>query len=123
MSVIEDEDLTTLSNEELMLRYVDGEVRAFEVLFFRFPNLKNWIARRTGSSEAAEDIVQQAWIKIIKGKAGYRPSAKFKTFLYFSAIDIVTSLNSVQILHVFICISVWCGRGASLSLRIAWDRQ
>ena len=36
---------------------------------------------------------------------------------------IVTSLNSVQILYVFICISVWGGRGASVSLRIAWDRQ
>jgi len=96
LSVIEDEDLTTLSNEELMLRYVDGEVRAFEVLFFRFPNLKNWIARRTGSSEAAEDIVQQAWIKIIKGKAGYRPSAKFKTFLYHVAGQLIIDFYRKQ---------------------------
>jgi RNA polymerase sigma-70 factor, ECF subfamily len=93
---IKGEDFTILSDEELMLRYIDGEIRAFEVLFSRFPNLKNWIKRRTGSSEVADDIAQQAWVKIIKGKARYRPSAKFKTFLYHVAGQLIIDFYRKQ---------------------------
>ena len=67
----------------LMLRYRDGDLAAFEVLYRRHNDpLFRYLLRLSRSPEAAEDIFQDAWGKIIKARASYRPTAKFTTFLY-----------------------------------------
>ena len=67
----------------LMLRYQDGDVTAFEALYRRHKDpVFRYLLRLSGHHEAAEDVFQEVWGKIIKARASYRPTAKFTTFLY-----------------------------------------
>ena len=67
----------------LMLRYRDGDVAAFEVLYRRHnDSLYRYLLRLCRNRDVAEDLFQEAWGKIVKSRARYRPTAKFTTFLY-----------------------------------------
>jgi RNA polymerase sigma-70 factor (ECF subfamily) len=70
----------------LMLRYCDGDVAAFEILYRRHKDaLYRYLLRLCRQPAAAEDVFQEAWGKIIKSRDHYRPTAKFTTFLYHVA--------------------------------------
>jgi RNA polymerase sigma-70 factor (ECF subfamily) len=67
----------------LMLRYRDGDVAAFEVLYRRHKDpVYRYLLRLSGHRDTAEDVFQDVWGKIVKARASYRPTAKFSTFLY-----------------------------------------
>ncbi|MGA8204275.1 MAG: RNA polymerase sigma factor [Woeseiaceae bacterium] len=67
----------------LMLLYGDGDVAAFETLYRRHNDaLYRYLLRLSRSPDAAEDIFQEVWSKIIRARQTYRPTAQFKTFLY-----------------------------------------
>jgi RNA polymerase sigma-70 factor (ECF subfamily) len=67
----------------LMLRYRDGDVAAFEALYRRHNDaLYRYLLRHCQNRDAAEDVFQEVWGKIIKARDSYRPTAKFTTFLY-----------------------------------------
>jgi RNA polymerase sigma-70 factor (ECF subfamily) len=70
----------------LMLRYRDGDVAAFETLYRRHKDaLFRYLLRLCRQRSAAEDVFQEVWGKIIKSRDGYRPTAKFTTFLFHVA--------------------------------------
>ncbi|GMR17151.1 MAG: RNA polymerase sigma factor [Gammaproteobacteria bacterium] len=67
----------------MMLRYRDGDVRAFETLYRRHSDsLYRYLLWRSRNRAAAEDIFQEVWSNIIRSKQNYRATAKFSTFLY-----------------------------------------
>jgi RNA polymerase sigma-70 factor (ECF subfamily) len=67
----------------LMLRYGDGDVQAFEILYRRHNDaIYRYLLRLSGHRDSADDIFQDVWGKIIKARQTYRPTAKFTTFLY-----------------------------------------
>ena len=67
----------------LMLRYRDGDVAAFEVLYKRHNDaLYRYLLRLCRHRDNADDIFQDVWSKIVKARENYRPTAKFSTFLY-----------------------------------------
>src|SRR3972149_4364132 len=71
------------SDEGLMLRYQKGEVRAFEVLLSRHRNpVFNFVLRYVGDRTHAEDLLQEVFLRIIKGADAYQRQAKFTTWLY-----------------------------------------
>ena len=71
------------SDSALMLRYKDGDVAAFETLYRRHNDpLYRYLLRRCINREAAEDVFQEVWGKIINARGSYRRTAKFTTFLY-----------------------------------------
>jgi RNA polymerase sigma-70 factor (ECF subfamily) len=73
----------TPADSALMLRYRDGDVAAFEMLYRRHNDaLYRYLLRLTRNRSAAEDVFQEAWGKIVKAKDNYRRTAKFTTFLY-----------------------------------------
>lgn len=73
----------TPDDSALMLRYRDGDMRAFETLYRRHKDsLYRYLLRLSLNREAAEDVFQEVWGKIIKARHRYRPTAKFTTFLY-----------------------------------------
>ena len=73
----------TPEDSALMLRYRDGDVAAFEMLYRRHSDpLYRYLLRLCRHRDNAEDIFQEVWGKIIKAADRYRPSAKFSTFLY-----------------------------------------
>ena len=67
----------------LMLRYCDGDVAAFEVLYRRHNDaVFCYLLRLCQHRDTAEDVFQDVWGKIVKARDSYRPTAKFTTFLY-----------------------------------------
>lgn len=71
------------ADEALMVRYQRGEVRAFEILLERHRKpVFNFILRFVGSRELAEDLLQDTFLRVIKGAANYQRKAKFTTWLY-----------------------------------------
>src|SRR5215813_2927328 len=71
------------ADEDLMVLYQRGEVRAFEVLLSRHRKpVYNFILRFIGDKETAEDLLQEAFMRVIKGAEAYKRQAKFTTWLY-----------------------------------------
>ena len=71
------------ADEELMFAYQGGDVRAFEILLSRHRKpVFNFILRFVGSRELAEDLLQETFLRVIKGAARYERRAKFTTWLY-----------------------------------------
>jgi RNA polymerase sigma-70 factor, ECF subfamily len=68
---------------ELMLRYVRGDTRAFETLYKKFRSpLYRYLMRHVRNEEAANDLFQDVWSKLIASRERYEPRAKFSTFIY-----------------------------------------
>jgi RNA polymerase sigma-70 factor (ECF subfamily) len=71
------------TDEALMARYQKGDVRAFEVLLGRHRKpIYNFILRYTRDATLAEDLLQDCFLRLIKGLDGYQKQAKFTTWLY-----------------------------------------
>jgi RNA polymerase sigma-70 factor, ECF subfamily len=74
---------TDAADEDLMVLYQKGEVRAFELLLTRHRKpVYNFILRFVGDKETAEDLLQEAFMRVIKGAEAYKRQAKFTTWLY-----------------------------------------
>ncbi len=74
------------ADSALMLRYKDGNVAAFETLYGRHnDSLYRHLLRRGLNRDAASDVFQDVWGKIIKSRGSYRPTAQLTTFLYHLA--------------------------------------
>jgi RNA polymerase sigma-70 factor (ECF subfamily) len=71
------------SDEGLMLRYQKGDVRAFELLLTRHRKpIFNFVLRYVGNPSQAEDLLQEVFLRLIKGADNYQKQAKFTTWLY-----------------------------------------
>jgi RNA polymerase sigma-70 factor (ECF subfamily) len=76
-------EMSELDDSALMLRYQDGDTAAFEALYRRHnDSLYRYLLRLSLDSQVAEDVFQDAWAKIIRARAGYRPTARFSTYLF-----------------------------------------
>jgi RNA polymerase sigma-70 factor (ECF subfamily) len=70
-------------DEDLMVQYQQGQVRAFELLLSRHRKpIFNFILRYVGDRETAEDLLQETFMRVIKGADAYKRQAKFTTWLY-----------------------------------------
>jgi RNA polymerase sigma-70 factor (ECF subfamily) len=79
----DDEGVRDETDEALMLRYRSGEVRAFEVLLSRHRKpVYNFILRFVAIPAQAEDLLQETFLRVIKGAETYERQAKFTTWLY-----------------------------------------
>ena len=66
-----------------MLAFQRGDARAFEALVRRHRQaVFVFILRFTGQRARAEDVLQETWLKVVRGAADYQPRAKFTTWLY-----------------------------------------
>ena len=71
------------TDEELLASYQQGEVGAFERLLRRHRGpLFTFLVRMLGDREKAEDLAQEAFLRIVKGAADWEQRAKFRTWLY-----------------------------------------
>ena len=66
-----------------MERYQRGDARAFEILVQRHQGpVYNFVLRILGHREAAEDVLQEVFIRIVKGAGQFERRAKFTTWAY-----------------------------------------
>lgn len=79
-----------IPDEQLMLRYRDGDAAAFDELYGRHRGgLFRYVLRQVGLRSAAEEVFQEIWINIISSRSRYRVEARFATFLYHVAHNCV----------------------------------
>ena len=80
---------------ELMQRVASGDRAAFGALFDRHQASVCRFARRfVGDGGRAEELAQDIFVKLYRSAKSYRPSAKFKTFLFRVATN--HCLNEVR---------------------------
>ena len=66
-----------------MARYARGEETAFEVLLGRYRRpLFGFLVRYLGRSDKAEDVFQEVFFEVIRGRKKYRPGHRFASWLY-----------------------------------------
>jgi RNA polymerase sigma-70 factor, ECF subfamily len=71
------------SDEELMRRFRAGEGGAFPVLVRRHrARVFAFVLRLTQDRSRAEDVLQETWLRVVRGAAAYQPTAKFTTWVY-----------------------------------------
>jgi RNA polymerase sigma-70 factor, ECF subfamily len=71
------------SDEELMRRFRDGGGGAFPILVKRHrARVFAFVLRLTKDSARAEDVLQETWLRVVRGAADYAPTAKFTTWVY-----------------------------------------
>ena len=75
--------LGELTDERLMLSYVDGNAAAFEALYrkYRGPVFR-YLLHQCGNAGQAEELAQEVWLSVIKARSGYEPLAMFSTWLF-----------------------------------------
>jgi len=72
-----------LPSEDLMARIAKGDDDAFEILVNRHQtSVLNLIYRFIGDRTQAKDLAQEAFLRVWQAAAGYKPKAKFTTWLY-----------------------------------------
>ena len=78
------------SDESLMLAYAHGDAGAFATLYQRHRNpLFGFLLRQTQDRARAEDLFQEVWGRLIQARARYEASAKFTTFLFHIAHNLL----------------------------------
>jgi RNA polymerase sigma-70 factor, ECF subfamily len=71
------------SDEQLMLAFRGGDVRAFEELVLRHRTpVYQFILRFSGHRARAEDLLQETWLKVVRSAHDYQPRARFTTWVY-----------------------------------------
>lgn len=79
-----------LTDEELMLRVQSGDTDCYDVLVDRYKTrLFNYLFRLTGNRDEAEEFAQEAFVKAFIHAEKYKTIAKFSTWLYTIATNLV----------------------------------
>ena len=73
-----------------MLAYVQGDAAAFETLYRRHRGpLYRFVLRAIKQRSAAEELFQEVWIRVIESRSRYAPQARFTTWLYTIAHNLL----------------------------------
>jgi RNA polymerase sigma factor (sigma-70 family) len=74
---------TPVTDEALMLSVREGDLSSLGLLFERHHvALFGFLSRMTGDRSAAEDLVQEVFVRVLKYRATYRDGGSFETWLF-----------------------------------------
>jgi RNA polymerase sigma-70 factor, ECF subfamily len=72
-----------VADEDLMLRYQDGDTRSFEILYGRHKGpLFRYFLRQCHDRGSCDEMFQEVWLTLVRHRLNYRVEAKFTTYLY-----------------------------------------
>jgi len=78
------------TDEELMLAYAQGDVRAFDALYQRQRGmLYRFILRSINDRGSADEVFQDTWSRLIASRTRYRVESKFSTWLLQIAHNLI----------------------------------
>jgi len=78
-------------DEQLMLAYGAGNAAAFETLYTRHRGrLYRFVLRSVKARGTAEELFQEIWMRVIEARSRYTPQARFTTWLYTIAHNLLT---------------------------------
>ncbi len=71
------------TDESLMFAYARGDARAFATLYDRHERaVYRYLLRNLRDAHVAQDLLQEAWMAVVRNAQSYEPRAKFTTWLY-----------------------------------------
>ena len=83
------------SDLDLMLRVRQGDVSSFDELLRRYrAPLVKYFYRLVRDQALAEDLAQEAFLRVYNARRRYRPDARFTTWLYRIATNL--ALNAIR---------------------------
>ena len=81
--------LADLADEELVTSHLSGRPGAFQELYDRYRDrLIHFITRKTGDPDRAQDLVQEAFIRVTRHLHRFDTSKKFSTWVYTIASNL-----------------------------------
>jgi len=79
----DDEKGSRPSDEDLIEKFQNGDLYAFDLIVNRYKNqLLNFVYRFLGNAEEAEDLVQETFLRVYRNRKAYQKVAKFSTWIY-----------------------------------------
>ncbi len=79
----------------LMLAFREGDGAAFDELFHRWcAPLLRYLERMVRDTASAEELVQEAFLRVYRARERYEPEARFSTWLYRIATNL--ALNELR---------------------------
>lgn len=76
-------DRDALADELLVLRCQLGERAAFDALVARWaPPVRHHLLRVTGDPDAADELTQEVWLRVMQGIGRLREAARFRSWLF-----------------------------------------
>ena len=77
-------------DEELMRAYGQGDAGAFETLYKRHRGpVYRFVLLAIKNRSSAEELFQEVWIRVIEARRRYTPQARFTTWLYTIAHNLL----------------------------------
>ena len=71
------------SDEALLAGFAGGDAGAFALLYSRHERpVFRFLRRSLGNDAAAQDLLQEVWLAVIRNAAAFEPRARFTTWLY-----------------------------------------
>ena len=78
-----------LADEELMVRYRNGDKDAFEMLYRRYEKpVLDFVYRMVMNDSDAESLCQETFYRVVRARKKYKANALFKTWLFQIAINL-----------------------------------
>jgi RNA polymerase sigma-70 factor (ECF subfamily) len=95
--------LKTTSDEQLIAKFQQGDLSAFDQIVERYQGqLINFVGRLLNDRNAAEDIVQETFLRVYRNKHRYKEIARFSTWIYTIAGNLArTELRRRKIRNFF----------------------
>lgn len=76
-------ELLDMTDSELVAAHLEGHPVAFSELYSRYRDrLVHFIARKTGDRDRAEDLVQEAFVRVTRHLHRFDQTKKFSTWIY-----------------------------------------
>ncbi len=83
LKAMNDPALADLSDYQLIKKFRNGDALAFEALVLRHKQRTfRFIYHMVGNQQAADDLFQDLWLKVLKKAHTYQPKAKFSTWVF-----------------------------------------
>jgi RNA polymerase sigma-70 factor (ECF subfamily) len=71
------------TDEDLMLRFQEGDHAAFESLYRRYrAPIFSFLARQRGNRDFAEDLLQEVFARAVRGARDFKHGSRFSTWIY-----------------------------------------
>ncbi len=87
--LLDEAPLEDLSDEELVSSHLEGRPGAFQELYDRYHDrLVHFITRKTGDPDRAQDLVQEAFIRVTRHLHRFDTAKKFSTWVYTIASNL-----------------------------------
>jgi len=72
-----------MSDEQIMEAVKNGDLQQASLLFDRFhKRIYNFLAHMTADRDAAEDLTQNVFLRLLKYRHSYNPEMKFQSWIY-----------------------------------------